>query len=98
MLLPVILVHGNERKHIDRRLEETNIFAPAVPMKAVFGYSVRCVSLVCTLAAGAALVSVARYSVGIVADKDSVVVLFRFIDHLVVGKRIEHVAVDPTLK
>ena len=67
-------------------------------MKAVFGDSVRSVALVCTLAAGAALVSVAWYSVGIVANKDSVVVLFRFIDHLVVDKRIEHVAVDPTLK
>ena len=42
--------------------------------------------------------SVARYSVGIVADKDSVVVLFRFIDHPVVYEEIEHVAVDPTLK
>ena len=98
MLLPVILVHGNERKHIDRRLEETNIFAPAVPVKAVFGCSVRCVSLVCALAARAALVSVAWYSVGIIADKDSVVVPFRFIDHPVVDKRIEHVAVKPALK
>ena len=98
MLLPVILVHGNERKHIDRRLEETNIFAPAVPMKAVFGYSVRCVSLVCTLVAGAALVSVTRYSVGIIANKDSVVVLFRLINHPVLDKGIEHVAIKPALK
>ena len=98
MLLPVILMHGNERKHIDWRLEETNIFAPAAPMKAELGCSARRVSLVCTLAAGAALVSVARYSVGIVADKDGVVVLFRFIDHPVVYEEIEHVAVDPTLK
>ena len=67
-------------------------------MKAVFGYSVRCVSLVCTLAAGAALVSVTRYSVGIIADKHSVVVLFRLINHPVVDKGIEHVAIKPALK
>ena len=67
-------------------------------MKAVFGYSVRCVSLVCTLAAGAALVSVTRYSVGIIANKDSVVVLFRLINHPVVDKGIDYVAVDPALK
>ena len=67
-------------------------------MKAVFGCSVRCVSRVCTLAAGAALMSMARYSVGIIADKYSVVVPFRFIDHPVVDKGTEHVAIDSTLK
>ena len=67
-------------------------------MKAVFGDSIRRVPLVSALTSGAALVCVTGDSVGIVANKDSVVVLFRFIDHLVVDKRIEHVAVDPTLK
>ena len=98
MILPAVFVHGNERKHIDRRLKEADIFAPAVPVKAVFRDTARRVSFVCTFAARAALVSVARYSVGIVADKDSVVVLFRFIDHPVVHEGIKHVTVDPTLK
>ena len=69
-----------------------------MPVKAVFGDTTRRVPFICTLAAGAALVSVTRYSVGIIADKDSVVVLFRLINHPVVDKGIDYVAVDPALK
>ena len=76
MLLPVILVHGNERQHIDWGFKKADIFAPTVPMKAVFGDSIRRVSLVSALTSGAALVCVTGDSVGIITDKHSVVVLF----------------------
>ena len=69
-----------------------------MPVKAVFGDTTSRVPLVCTLAAGTALVSVTGDSVGIIADKHGVVMFFRLVNHLVVGKGVEHITVNPALK
>lgn len=42
--------------------------------------------------------SVTRYSCCIVSDKDGVMIFLRLINHLIVNKGIEYVAVNPALK
>ena len=84
-------------KGIDRSLKEAEILASSGPVKAVFRYAAVRVTLEGALTSCAAHIGMARDIVLVEAYEHGVVVLCRFIDHLLVGKDIYYVTVKPSL-
>lgn len=94
VLLPVLLVHRDEREHIYRRFKQAEILALAVPVEAVFGFAAVGIALEAAFAARAAHIRMSRNALAIEANEHSVMELCGFVDHLLSGKGVHHIAVE----
>ena len=93
---PVPLVQRNITEHIYGRLKKIEGVVGAGSVKAVTGIAALCIALVGALAACASLVRMAGDAIFIVADKDGVVVVGRFVDHSPMHKGVQHISVNPS--
>lgn len=94
MLPPALFLHGNERKHINRRFKQIEPITLSVPVKAKFRLAAGHIAFVAALGTSPALVGVLCITIGIEAYKDCVVVVCRFINHAFMNKGIQHLLVD----
>ena len=66
-------------------------------MEAVTGQTAGCVAFVGRLGAASALVCVPGLSVLVLANEDNIVILSGLINQTAIGKRIQHILIDPSL-
>ena len=66
-------------------------------MEAVTGQATGCIAFVGGLGAASALVCVQGLPILVLANKDNIVVLGGLINQTAIGKRIQHILIDPSL-
>ena len=66
-------------------------------METVTGQTAGCVAFIGGLGAASALVCVPGFSILVLTNKDNIVVLGGFINQTAIGKRVQHILIDPSL-
>ena len=94
MPLPIVLVHGDKRQHINGRFKEIQPGTGSHPVEAVLRPAARDVAFVGALRDSAALVGVLGLALGIQAHKHGVVVAAGLVKHPTLYESVQHLPVN----
>ena len=94
---PAGLVHGDVRQKIHRGFEEIEPVRGSDPVEAVTGQATGRISFVSGLRAASSLVCVPWLLLFVHAYENNIVIVGGFVDQTAIGKRIQHILIDPSL-